>query len=965
VFRIFRRESVRSFLLSVCVLPLFLQFAHAGTVVTPSTTLSAETGKNTSAADSFAGEPNGNVAANVNVSKVPTSTLIYSGSTTKIYAHFMPWFGFGNHVDIGYKSTDPAEVKAQVTDMLSRGIAGMIIDWYGQGSNEDKASLVIKPEAESRNGQFQFAIMEDAGSRTLSGCSTSTCTSALISDLKYVYSTYESSAAYMRWNGNPVVFFFGVESLPIDWTTVKANVPGNPVFIFQNSGSFGRSYSGGGFSWVMPSDVTTSDPMSLRYLDNFYSTALTYPGKLPYATGYKGFDDSIADWSGHRYMNQQCGQTWIQSLAEIGKYYSTSNQLPAIQLVTWNDYEEGTEIETGIDNCLTVNAAMSGSALSWSVTGQENTLDHYTVFISTDGQNLMPLGDYPVTTHSLDLSSYGFASGNYTVYVKAVGKPSITNHMSPAVTYLSGTSQKQAPVARLSVTPPSGTVPLRVTADTSASTATNATITGSSINWGDGTSSAGPTASHSYPNVGSYTVTATVTDSNGLSGTATASVTVTAAPTLTPKVTVTSPLNNSTVSTQVHVVASGVAPNPIDALQIYLDGNFIYEVKSSQMDTTITAAPGTHAIAVKMWQTTGETTLQIVNVTAGDQPPVAVLNVTPLSGNGPLTVTATTSGSSDPDGSIASSSIDFGDGTVASGPTVSHTYANAGTYTVKATVKDNYAVAATASVTVTVNAPQITPKVTVTSPTNNATTTSKVHVIASGVAPNPIDAMQIYFDSTLVYQVSASSIDTTLSVAPGAHAMTVKLWQAGQATSASINFTSVDQPPVAVLSVSPLSGTAPVTVTATTAGSSDPDGSIAGSTIDFGDGTIVTGSSASHAYANAGTYTVKATLTDNYGVSSSATATVTVSSSTTTRTIVMTSPTANSTWVSNIHVAGYATSPTGINALQVYIDGSLKYQVSSSTIDTLIAAGQGKHRVTLKAWDASGSLSKQVWVTVQ
>lgn len=954
---------MRSFWVLSCALFLSLQFSYAGTVITPTTTLSAETGKNTSAADSFAGTPNGNIPSNANVSKVPSSALLYSGSNTKIYAHFMPWFGFGNHVDIGYKSNDPTEVKAQVDDMLSRGIIGMIIDWYGQGSNEDSTSLVVKPEAESRNGQFQFSIMEDAGSHNLSGCSTqSACTSGLITDLNYIYNTYESSPAYMRWNGNPLVFFFGVEALPIDWTSVKANVPGNPIFIFENSGSFGRSYAGGAFSWVQPSDVTASNPMDMPYLDNFYSTALSTPSKIPFGTGYKGFNDSIASWSANRFMDQQCGQTWVQTLAEIGKYYSSTNQLSTIQLVTWNDYEEGTEIETGIDNCLTVSAAMNGNILSWSVTGQENTLDHYTAFISTDGQNLMRLGDYPVTTHTLDLSSFGFNTGSYTVYVKAVGKPSIINHMSPAVTYVSGTAQNQPPVARLTVTPTSGTAPVSVTADTSTSTATNATIASSSINWGDGATSAGPTASHSYANAGTYSVTATVTDSNGLSGTANATVTVTA-PVITPKVTVTSPTNNATVGPQIHVVANGVAPTSIDALQIYLDGTFIYEVKSSQMDTTITAAPGSHAIAVKMWQTNGSTTIQQVNVTVVDQPPVAALSVTPLTGTGPLTVTATTAASSDPDGSIASSSVDFGDGTVVSGTTASHTYANAGAYTVKATVKDNWGVAATASANVTVTAPQIAPQVTITSPANNATTTLKVHVVAGGVAPNPIDAMQIYLDGNLVYQVNAANIDTTLSVAPGVHNINVKLWQAGNPTSTAVNLTAVNQAPVAKLSVTPTSGTGPLMVNASTAGSSDPDGSISSTTINFGDSTVVSSSSASHTYADAGTYTVKATVTDNYGASSSATATVTVSSAT--RTIVMTSPTNNSTVSGSLHVTGNATSAAGVQAMQIYIDGNLTYRVKASTVDTWLTVATGTHRVTLKAWDANGSWMTGAYVTIQ
>src|SRR5438067_9423174 len=240
---------------------LFLQPLLAQVSLVPNTTLSAETGKNTSAADSFGGTPNGNLPAGANVSKVPTSSLLYPGATTKIYAHLMPWFGFGNHYDNGYHSNDPAQVKEQVSDMLSRGITGMIIDWYGQGSNEDKSSLVVKPEAESRGGQYEFAIMDDAGSlsyKQSNGTICSECTSGVIKDLTYIYGTYEGSPAYMRWNGRPVVLFFGVEGLTVDWTSVRASVPGNPILIFENSGGFTSYYSDGGFVWVMPHDSNTT-----------------------------------------------------------------------------------------------------------------------------------------------------------------------------------------------------------------------------------------------------------------------------------------------------------------------------------------------------------------------------------------------------------------------------------------------------------------------------------------------------------------------------------------------------------------------------------------------------------------------------------------------------------------------------------------------------------------------------------
>jgi hypothetical protein len=52
----------------------------------------------------------------------------------------------------------------------------------------------------------------------ISNCANTSCcdlTAALISELNYITQTYISSPAYIRWNGNPVVFYFGVESYPI------------------------------------------------------------------------------------------------------------------------------------------------------------------------------------------------------------------------------------------------------------------------------------------------------------------------------------------------------------------------------------------------------------------------------------------------------------------------------------------------------------------------------------------------------------------------------------------------------------------------------------------------------------------------------------------------------------------------------------------------------------------------------
>src|SRR3954471_2483792 len=458
-----------------------------GFVLTPTTTLTHETANNTSAADSFTASSNGNAAAS-SVSKVATKSLLYPGATTKIYAHFMPWFGQSNHINVGYASNDAAQVTKQVDDMISRGLQGMIIDWYGPNHTaEDQTTQLMKTEAESRSG-FEFAVMEDAGALTAcnmtAGCDL---TQQLISDLTYAYNNYEQSPAYLLLNGRPAVFFFGMDAYPtIDWNAVSAALPGNPAFIFRNNSGFTHAQTSGSFSWL---SVNTSNPddEALTYLDSFYTTALSNPTKSPFGSGYLGFDNSMASWANPvKKMNQHCGQTWLDSIARAGQKYSTSNQLPALQLVTWNDYEEGTEIESGIENCVSVNASISGTSLAWNISGQENTVDHYTVFISTDGQALMPLGDTGTGAgaYSQNLSSLGLdPSTTYTLYVEAVGKPSMKNHFSKAVTFAPA---NQPPKAALSVTPASGTAPVTVTASTASSSDPDGSIASSSITFGDG-----------------------------------------------------------------------------------------------------------------------------------------------------------------------------------------------------------------------------------------------------------------------------------------------------------------------------------------------------------------------------------------------------------------------------------------------------------------------------------------------
>jgi hypothetical protein len=127
----------------------------------------------------------------------------------------------------------------------------------------------------------------------------------------------------------------------------------------------------------------------------------------------------------------------------VNSLYSADRQLPYLQLVTWNDYEEGTEIESGIRSCVSLQPSVSGNTLQWSISGSENTVDHYTVFSSTDGQNIKKLTDTKPGVHSVDLCSLPVPPGAHQLLVQAVGKPSLANRMPGPVSYSPACSGSQ------------------------------------------------------------------------------------------------------------------------------------------------------------------------------------------------------------------------------------------------------------------------------------------------------------------------------------------------------------------------------------------------------------------------------------------------------------------------------------------------------------------------------------------
>lgn len=484
-----------SFLLLLLSTAAFSQTTTLSAATANSTAACGSTGQPSYCEGTFSGMSDSNGFFNAvpgNVSTEDVHELLYPGATTSVLAHFQPWFCMGNssstgtgtlcgqHIQVGYNSADRATVHGQVNDMLQRGLNGLVVDYYGTALNSgifDTVTQYINDDVSNRcsgaqSCPFYYALMYDQGAFQWTGCpqngngvdQTQCIISAMSSDFDYMNANYFGSAGYARYSassnqisnsGSPLVFFFVCEECftnpapnwPTVWSSLQQHVQSygsnTPVlyFLFRNAGGFTHEESDGGFAWV---NWSTSDPYGNSYLTGFYSAAASSSALLTVGANWKGFDESSAPWvtSDPRFMSQQCGTTWLQTMHEISNNsnFGSSRQLPFTGLVTWNDYEEGTELETGINNCLSLSGTVTGNMLTWTLSfsdpsGSESTVHHYLVYDSVDGENLTQLAKISAGTHSLDLSQFDLSPGAHTLYVKAVGQPFILNQMSTAVSY--------------------------------------------------------------------------------------------------------------------------------------------------------------------------------------------------------------------------------------------------------------------------------------------------------------------------------------------------------------------------------------------------------------------------------------------------------------------------------------------------------------------------------------------------
>lgn len=294
---------------------------------------------------------------------------------------------------------------------------------------------------------------------------------------------------------------------------------------------------------------------------------------------------------------------------------------------------------------------------------------------------------------------------------------------------------------------------------------------------------------------------------------------------------------------------------------------------------TFTAA-GNHVVKLTVTDNLGTTATQTVLVKAmlPNQIPVAIARAVPQSGPAPLNVALYADGSYDPDGPVGNIEWISDEGGTYWGSTAYYTFTANGTHTVTLRLYDNRGGIGTTNILINVGGPNLKPiAVASASPTNGP---APLWVYFSADGSRDTDGNIVSYAWTFGDGGTADYANPTWYYA-NSGTYTAKLIVTDNAGGKGTNTVTLwvgasNRPPVAVVAANPTKGNAPLTVNFSSAGSGDPDGSIAAYAWNFGDGGSSTLANPAHTYVARGSYVARLTVTDNLGATASRSVGITV-----------------------------------------------------------------------------------------
>lgn len=331
--------------------------------------------------------------------------------------------------------------------------------------------------------------------------------------------------------------------------------------------------------------------------------------------------------------------------------------------------------------------------------------------------------------------------------------------------------------------------------------------------------------------------------------------------------------------------STGTSPSTTLRMRVWPDG--MDEPAGWDIDTTVDEpaldVPGTTGVRVSgpngseqvSWPVTFSFDELFYGTPSASEPPPPENQAPVANAGGPYSgvlggaVQFDGSGSSDPDGDTLIYAWDFGDGATGTGATPTHTYAAADTFTVRLVVTDSRGLsseAATTTVTIT-EAPNQAPVADAGGPYSGTAGSAIAFDGTASSDPDGDTPLTYSWDfgdgatgtgATTAHTYSSSGTFTVTLVVTDARGTSGE-----PATTSAVITEAPNEAPVADAG-GPYAGNTGSAIDFDGTGSSDPDGDLPLTySWDFGDGSTGTGATPSHAYDEAGQYTVTLVVSDS------------------------------------------------------------------------------------------------------
>ncbi len=385
--------------------------------------------------------------------------------------------------------------------------------------------------------------------------------------------------------------------------------------------------------------------------------------------------------------------------------------------------------------------------------------------------------------------------------------------------------------------------------------------------FGDGATGTGPTTSHAYSGRGDYNVTLTVTDDDGAVASTSFQVVVR---NVAPVAKVTGTL---TMLSGEEASLSGTQSHDLDGT--------ITEFRWNLGDGTTSLGPtvrhayaklGTYKVRLIVVDDGGLESSTDVEVRVLNRAPRARAAAAPSIVLTSDTISFDGRASSDADGAIVDWTWIFGDGSLAHGQTVGHTYAADGVYMIVLTVLDDAGGADSTTVFVQVeNRPPV--------PVASGPADSISLVAVNFSSANSTDAdgsVERWFWDFGDGRTADGMAVSHAYDAPGCYTVRLTVMDDDSRTATTtIGITIANRPPEAAATVV-VSAYVNETVRFDCSASHDPDGLVSKWIWLFGDGSSVEGREAFHEYLAPGAYTWNMTLIDDRGATGTLSGTITV-----------------------------------------------------------------------------------------